>query len=52
MGINGNTKGKYKGSIMGHKWNLEARRVGFFSSGAFKTYDNLWEGRKQVFFTQ
>jgi hypothetical protein len=43
-------KGKYKGECVGPRWNLEAVRANFSSLGAFKTYDNLWEGRNQVIF--
>jgi hypothetical protein len=45
-------KGNTKGSFMEPRWNLEAKRVYFCSSGALKTYDNLWEGRNQVIFIQ
>jgi hypothetical protein len=41
---NGNTKG----SRMGLRWMLEDERAYFCSLGAFKTYDNLWEGENQV----
>jgi hypothetical protein len=37
-----------KGSMVGFRWSLEAERAYFSFSGAFKTYDNLWEGRNQV----
>jgi hypothetical protein len=39
---------KSQGSVVGPRWNLEAERVCFSSSGAFKTSANLWEGRNEV----
>jgi hypothetical protein len=35
-------KGNTKGRMLGLRWNLEAERACFCSSGAFKTYHNLW----------
>jgi hypothetical protein len=38
----------YKGSMVGPRWNLEAERVWFSSTGALKIYANLWEGKNLV----
>jgi hypothetical protein len=41
-------EGKYKRSMVGLRWNLEAEKACFSSPGAFKTYAYLWEGKNQV----
>jgi hypothetical protein len=41
-----------KGSMVGPRWKPEAKTACSCSSGAFKTYDNLWEGEDQVIFIQ
>jgi hypothetical protein len=40
-------EGKYKGSMVVPR-GIWRQRVCLSSPGAFKTYTNLWEGRKQV----
>jgi hypothetical protein len=46
MGVN--REGKYKREHGRHRWNVEAERACVSSLGAFKNYNNLWEGRSQV----
>jgi hypothetical protein len=43
-------KGNTKESMMRPRWKPEAKCV--CSSGAFKTYDNQWEGENKEFPTQ
>jgi hypothetical protein len=40
-------KGNTKGSMVRPRWKLEAERVCFCSSGAFKTLNNLWKGESK-----
>jgi hypothetical protein len=51
MGVNGIYsklgKGNTKGGMVRPRWKSEAKRAYFCSSGAFKTYDNLWEEVKK-----
>jgi hypothetical protein len=45
-------KGNTKGSMLRPRWKTEVKRACFCSSGALKTYNNVWEVENKEIPTQ